>query len=75
MYQSTTRLIMEDIAKKSKGSSSASKSKSKSHSSSSVPTSATPSDYDIFRSVFDESTIQSVLARPDPRCNISMLTS
>lgn len=77
MYQSTTRLIMEDIAKKSKGSSSASKSKSKSHgsSSSSVPTSATPSDFDIFRSVFDESTIQSVLARPDPRCNISMLTS
>ncbi|ORY60774.1 uncharacterized protein BCR38DRAFT_411891 [Pseudomassariella vexata] len=80
MYQSTTKLILDDIAKKSKGGSSSSKSKSKSHSSSSSSSSAsgsqsTPSDFDIFRAVFDLSEIQSVLSRPDPRYGISMLTS
>ncbi|KAK7966681.1 uncharacterized protein PG986_000958 [Apiospora aurea] len=78
LYESTTRLIFEDMSKKAKGGgSSSSKSKSRSHgsSSSSAPTSATPSDYDIFAAVFDNAAIQSVLTRQDPRCNISMLTS
>ncbi|KAK8136344.1 hypothetical protein PG984_004284 [Apiospora sp. TS-2023a] len=78
LYESTTRLIFEDMTKKAKGGgSSSSKSKSRSHSSnsSSAPTSATPSDYDIFAAVFDNAEIQTVLSRQDPRCNISMLTS
>jgi hypothetical protein len=77
-YQSTTKLILDDIAKKSECKSSSSKSKSKSHitsSSSSSNSSSTPSDFDIFRSIFDANEIQRVLSRPDPRCGISMLTS
>lgn len=83
-HQSTTQLIVDDIAKKTKtGSSSSSKGKgkgkSKSHSSSSGSGSgsshAAPSDFEIFRLVFDKTEIQGVLERPDPRCGISMLTS
>jgi hypothetical protein len=78
-YQSTTRLILDDIAKKSKGSSSSSsKSKSKSSSSTSSSSSkshSSPSDFDIFRHVFDAGEIQRVLGATDPRCALSMLTS
>ncbi|KAI0129081.1 hypothetical protein BJ170DRAFT_359159 [Xylariales sp. AK1849] len=77
-YQSTIRLILDDIAKKTKHSSSSSKGKSKSSgpgSSSSSSAHSAPSDFDIFRSVFDPDEVQTVLSRTDPRCGISMLTS
>ncbi|KAK6220548.1 hypothetical protein LQW54_001993 [Pestalotiopsis sp. IQ-011] len=73
-YQSTTKLIMDDIAKKSKGGSSSKKSKSSSVSSSSSGHSS-PSDYDIFRSVFSPQAVQHELTRTDPRCSLSTLTS
>jgi hypothetical protein len=77
-YQSTTKLILDDITKKNKGGSSSSKGKSKSSSSSSSSSSVShpaPSDFDIFSAVFDPTEIQNVLGRTDPRCGISMLTS
>ncbi|KAH9905978.1 hypothetical protein F4778DRAFT_688800 [Xylariomycetidae sp. FL2044] len=80
-YQNTTRLILDDIAKKNKSSHSSSskgKSKSSSHSSSSGGSSSgpnVPSDYEIFRHVFEAGEIQNVMTRPDPRYGISMLTS
>ncbi|KAK9781666.1 hypothetical protein AB5N19_06098 [Seiridium cardinale] len=75
-YQSTTKLILDDIAKKSKaGSSSSKKSKSSSSSSSSSSHSSSPSDFDIFQSVFAAHEVQRVLTRPDPRCALSTLTS
>ncbi|KAI1082451.1 hypothetical protein F5B20DRAFT_503461 [Whalleya microplaca] len=82
-YQSTARLILDDIAKKNRSGhghhSSSSKGKSKSHSSSSSgsggSSSSAPSDYEIFSHVFDPSEIQGVMSRPDPRYGISMLTS
>ncbi|KAI0015770.1 hypothetical protein F4780DRAFT_45203 [Xylariomycetidae sp. FL0641] len=80
LYQSTARLILDDIAKKSKGHhSSSSKGKSKSHGSSSASSSSStptvPSDFEIFQHVFDPTEIQAVMSRPDPRYGISMLTS
>ncbi|KAI1210164.1 uncharacterized protein F4807DRAFT_71731 [Annulohypoxylon truncatum] len=86
-YQSTARLILDDIAKKSKGSSSGSssghhhgsKGKSRASASSSSGSGsgsgAPPTDFEIFSRVFDAGEIQSVLSRPDPRYDISMLTS
>jgi hypothetical protein len=79
VYQSTAKLILEDIAKKSKHShSSSSKGKSKSSSSSSsAHTSgdpATPTDYEIFQRTFDTGVIHELTSRPDPRYDISMLT-
>ncbi|KAI8627106.1 hypothetical protein F5Y19DRAFT_179552 [Xylariaceae sp. FL1651] len=78
-HQSTTQLIQDDIAKKSKhGHSSSSKGKSKSSSSSSSqPTggSAAPTDYEIFQHVFSAGEIHDIMNRPDPRYGISMLTS
>ncbi|KAI4592071.1 hypothetical protein KJ359_011946 [Pestalotiopsis sp. 9143b] len=74
-YQSTTKLIMDDIAKKSKGGSSSKKSKSSSVSSSSSGGHSSPSDYDIFRTVFSPQAVQHELTRTDPRCSLSTLTS
>ncbi|KAI0009660.1 hypothetical protein F4779DRAFT_362927 [Xylariaceae sp. FL0662B] len=85
-YQSTARLILDDIAKKDKGGRHAGGSKGKSsrshHSGSgsssgaaSSSSSSAPSDFDIFSHVFDPSEIQGVMSRPDPRYGISMLTS
>ncbi|KAI1505134.1 hypothetical protein F5X99DRAFT_416220 [Biscogniauxia marginata] len=75
--QSTTKLILDDIARKSKGGhSSSSRGKSKSQSgSSSSSNSGPPTDFDIFQRVFDPSEIQDVMGRTDPRYGISMLTS
>ncbi|CAJ2509066.1 Uu.00g140920.m01.CDS01 [Anthostomella pinea] len=79
LYQRTAKLILDDIAKKSKGGhSSSSKGKSKSHGSSSSSSAGgptVPSDFEIFQHVFDASEIQGVMSRPDPRYGISMLTS
>jgi hypothetical protein len=77
VYQSTAKLILDDIAKKSKhGHSSSSKGKSKSSSSSSSHSAdpATPTDFEIFQHCFSASTIHSIMNRPDPRYDISMLT-
>jgi len=77
--QSTTQLILDDLAKKSKsssssgGSSSKSKSKSKSSSSSGSSHSSAPTDYQIFRQVFDEAEIHRVLTQPDSKYSLSNL--
>ncbi|KAK0725368.1 hypothetical protein B0H67DRAFT_598635 [Lasiosphaeris hirsuta] len=76
--QSTTQLILDDLAKKSKsgssssGSSSSSKSKSKSKSA--CPnTSSAPTDYEIFARVFSDAEIQRVLSQPDSRYGLDNL--
>ncbi|KAI0148552.1 hypothetical protein GGR57DRAFT_233994 [Xylariaceae sp. FL1272] len=78
VYQSTAKLIMDDITKKSKhGHSSSSKGKSKSSSSSSAQSagdSSVPSDFEIYQHVFSAPEIHSLMSRPDPRYDISMLT-
>lgn len=74
-YQSTTKLILDDIAKKNRGGSSSSKKSKSSSSGSSSGSYSCPSDFDIFRSVFSPSEIQRVLSRKDPRCSLSTLTS
>ncbi len=78
--QSTTQLILEDLAKKSKsgsssgGSSSSSKSKSKAKpSSASSSLVSIPTDYQIFASVFDSDEIQRVLSQPDSRYGLNNL--
>jgi hypothetical protein len=81
IYQSTAKLILDDIAKKSRsGHSSSSKGKSKSHSNSSSSAGShgnptIPSDYEVFQHVFHPSEVQDTMSRPDPRYDISMLTS
>ncbi len=75
--QSTTQLIQDDIAKKSKGSSSGSSSRSKSKGSSSSSSSSSagnsPTDIQIFSQVFDTAEIQRFLAQPDARYGLSNL--
>lgn len=77
--QSTSKIIAEDIAKKS-GSSSKGKGKSKKEKGhghglgSSLP-SEYPTDLDIFTAVFAESEIRQVLNTPDPRLGLGMITS
>jgi hypothetical protein len=77
--QSTTQLILDDLAKKSKGGSSSSKSKSKSKSSSSGSSSSTsssssaPTDYQIFHHVFSDREVQRVLSQPDSRYGFDTL--
>ena len=86
--QSTVKLILDDIAKKSKGGSSSggggssgSKGKGKSSSShssgssssSSASSSGYPTDYQIFQHVFDPNEIQRVLSQPDPRLGLGNL--
>jgi len=60
--QSTSRLILEDLAKKSKGSSGSSSSGA-----------ASVTDYDIFSRVFDPTEVQRVLAQPDSRYGLNTL--
>lgn len=65
---STSKLIQDDIAKKS------SKSKSSSSSSNSRSSSyAHPTDYQIFQHVFSDNEIQRVRAQPDPRYELSSI--
>ncbi|KAK3305769.1 uncharacterized protein B0T15DRAFT_209262 [Chaetomium strumarium] len=78
--QSTTQLILDDIAKKNKGANgTSSKHKSKSgsgSSSSSSSNSATvlsPTDFQIFSHVFDNAEIQRFLAQPDARYGLNNL--
>jgi len=75
--QSTTQLILDDLAKKSKSGSSSSKSKSKSKSSSSGSSSSlsssAPTDYQIFHHVFSDREVQRVLSQPDSRYGFDTL--
>jgi hypothetical protein len=78
--QSTTQLILDDIAKKSKGgsssgysSSSKSKGKGKASSASSSMGFAAPTDLQIFSSVFHVEEIQRVLSQPDSRYGLDNL--
>lgn len=60
--QSTVRLILEDAAKRSRGSSSSS-------------AGGSPTDYDIFTHVFSGSEITRVLTQPDTRMGVQNLMS
>ncbi|KAG7293812.1 hypothetical protein NEMBOFW57_003869 [Staphylotrichum longicolle] len=74
--QSTTQLILDDIAKKAKGSSSGSSSRSKTKGSSFGSSSSagnSPTDIQIFSQVFDNTEIQRFLAQPDARYGLSNL--
>lgn len=78
--QSTTQLILDDIAKKAKGgggggSSSRSKTKSgaSSGSGSGSSTGNSPTDFQIFSQVFDNAEIQRFLGQPDARYGLSNL--
>ncbi|KAL2137104.1 hypothetical protein VTI74DRAFT_8736 [Chaetomium olivicolor] len=72
--QSTTQLILDDIAKKAKGgSSSSSRSKTKGGSSTASLNGNSPTDYQIFAQVFDNNEIQRFLAQPDARYGLSNL--
>lgn len=75
--QSTTQLILDDIAKKAKGGSgSSSRSKTKGSSSGSSSSSSagnSPTDIQIFSQVFDNNEIQRFLAQPDARYGLSNL--
>ncbi|KAJ9145487.1 hypothetical protein NKR23_g5408 [Pleurostoma richardsiae] len=80
--QSTTRLILEDLAKKSKGGSGSGKGKSKasssSHSSSSSSAAnlnglSTPTDLAIFQHVFEPNEIQRYQSQTDPRLGLGNL--
>ncbi|KXJ90320.1 hypothetical protein Micbo1qcDRAFT_149230 [Microdochium bolleyi] len=87
IHQSTSRLIIDDLAKKTKGGSSSSggsssRSKSKVHHGSSSgggsgsnSGAAHPTDFEIFETIFAADSIRDILTRPDPRYGISMLTS
>lgn len=76
--QCTAKCILDDIAKKSKGSSSSSSSKSKSKSSSSSSSSSGSSsshksDFKIFSDIFAPSEIARVRSQPDPRYAFSAI--
>jgi hypothetical protein len=74
--QSTTRLILDEIAKKESKSSSRGKSRgSDSSSSSSKSHSNSPSDRAIFEYIFSEAEIERALREPDPRYKLDMITS
>ncbi|TRX92506.1 hypothetical protein FHL15_006673 [Xylaria flabelliformis] len=77
-YQSTTKLILDDIAKKSKHCHlSGSKGKLKSTISSGphfAGDATKPTDFEVFQRVFSASEIHNLVNRPDPRYDISMLT-
>ncbi|KAK4143056.1 uncharacterized protein C8A04DRAFT_12690 [Dichotomopilus funicola] len=69
--QNTAQLILDDIAKKSKGSSSSSPSSRPKTKGSS--TGSTPTDAEIFSRVFAEAEIQRFLAEPDARYGLNNL--
>ncbi|AEO59937.1 hypothetical protein MYCTH_2308648 [Thermothelomyces thermophilus ATCC 42464] len=73
--QSTTQLILDDIAKKAKGGGSSSSGRSKTNGSSSSSSSpgGSPADVEIFSRVFDNAEIQRFLAQPDARYGLSNL--
>jgi hypothetical protein len=84
--QSTTKLILDDLAKKtsksssskgkgSKSSSSKSSSSKSGSSSSSSSNDNCPTDMEIFAQVFAPSEVSRVANRPDPRYAIGMITS
>lgn len=79
VYHSTTKCILEDMAKKNKhGHSSAGKGKSKASASSSSHAGGEqlhPTDFEIFQRTFSSCEIHNLTSRPDPRYDIAMLTT
>lgn len=84
--QSTVKIILDDVAKKSRsggasssssGSSSSSKSKGKapSHSSSSSSAGMYPTDYDIFEHVFSTAEVNRVMTQSDTRMGLQNIVS
>lgn len=72
--QSTAKLILDDIAKKSKTASSSSKGKSKASSShTSSGNMGCPTDQEIYSHVFSISEVNRVLTQPDPRLGLNNL--
>ncbi|PHH91153.1 hypothetical protein CDD83_1487 [Cordyceps sp. RAO-2017] len=77
--QSTTRLILDEIAKKDKKGGAA-KGRSSRDGAAASPSSApsrtyAPTDLSVFQCVFDAGEIQKVLSAPDPRYGLDMITS
>lgn len=76
--QSTSQIILNELAKKDKrhGSSKSTKhSGESSDSSSSSSSNSAPTDLAIFKHVFDPTEIQRVLSQPDPRYGLDMITT
>ncbi|KAI1280165.1 hypothetical protein F5Y07DRAFT_336092 [Xylaria sp. FL0933] len=80
--QNTTKHILEDLAKKDRYSSQWSNSKGKGKSKESASSGsqstgdvASPTDIEIFQHVFSANEIHRITTRPDPRYDISMLTT
>ncbi|KJZ71716.1 hypothetical protein HIM_08913 [Hirsutella minnesotensis 3608] len=74
--QSTTRLILDEIAKKEKKGGSKGRSRDGSGSSTSSSSRGyAPTDLAIFQRVFASEEIERVLRAPDPRYGLSMITS
>ncbi|GJN82958.1 hypothetical protein PLIIFM63780_006504 [Purpureocillium lilacinum] len=75
--QSTTQLILDEIAKRDKkgGSKGRSRGESSGSNSSSSSRGRAPTDLGIFQRAFDPAEIQRVLSAPDPRYGLDMITS
>lgn len=72
---STTRCILDEIAKKESGSKGKSRAGSSSSSSSSRSHPNVPTDWQIFEHVFSPAEVDRVLRQPDPRYGLGMITT
>ncbi|CAK7213942.1 hypothetical protein SCUCBS95973_001970 [Sporothrix curviconia] len=77
--QSTTKVILDDLSKKSRHGGEGSRGNSSSSSSSSLSSSSSstsyPTDFDIFQYVFSEDQINRAMHEPDPRYDLGTLMS
>ncbi|KAJ4211783.1 hypothetical protein NW757_014803 [Fusarium falciforme] len=73
--QSTTRYILDGIAKKDTGSKAKPRPGSSSSSSSSKSHGSAPTDRYIFEHVFSPAEVDRVLRQPDPRYGLGMITA
>src|SRR5262249_23588560 len=75
--QSTTQLILDEIANRNKQGASKGRSRGESSGSNSSSSSRghAPTDLGIFQRAFDPAEIQRVLSAPDPRYGLDMITS
>ncbi|KAL6399551.1 hypothetical protein AUP68_18100 [Ilyonectria robusta] len=75
LHQSTTRCILDEIAKKASGSKGKSRAGSSSSSASSRGHGAVPTDQYIFKHVFNTAEVNRVLSQPDLRYGLRMITA
>ncbi|KAH8650685.1 hypothetical protein BGZ61DRAFT_542150 [Ilyonectria robusta] len=75
LHQSTTRCILDEIAKKASGSKGKSRAGSSSSSASSRGHGAVPTDRYIFEHVFNTAEVDRVLSQPDLRYGLRMITA